>query len=369
MLLAACGQSPAPKGSTLEIAVTGLPAGQSATANVTGPGGFDVITRIPGTLNDLPAGSYTLTPSPVTVSGTTFSALARTATVPESGTVALDYQPNSGALQITITGNVAGVPADVLVTGPEGYSNEVTATTTLEGLAPGEYQLLARRSGAGKNGRISNSSTTVQVMSDVTATSAVIYRVPTVLFFSDWVETADAIRPLLPSEGFVVTEYALANRASAEAELINGTHDLAIWVLSDKKELTPKSSVAAHLQSGGRFLYYTWHPDPDVAALLDSSFTGSTNSTEVLAADASLSAGIALPLELGDPLASIFSMDLEPSENGTSLCTYAAPSNGSCAVLGNGGRSLHLGFTPETAIASPTDGQRFWKNAIELVLK
>ena len=52
-----------------------------------------------------------------------------------------DPAPTTGSLAIEISGLPDGVPASVLVVGPNQFQRPVTATTTLSELAPGEYQV------------------------------------------------------------------------------------------------------------------------------------------------------------------------------------------------------------------------------------
>ena len=52
-------------------------------------------------------------------------------------------QPGTGALVVTVSGLPTGTSASVTITGPGGYSNTVTHTSTLSNLRPGSYQLTA----------------------------------------------------------------------------------------------------------------------------------------------------------------------------------------------------------------------------------
>jgi len=54
-----------------------------------------------------------------------------------------DPAPPTGSLSIAITGLPAGVTAAVQVSGPGGYTQSVTASRVLAGLAPGSYTLTA----------------------------------------------------------------------------------------------------------------------------------------------------------------------------------------------------------------------------------
>lgn len=48
-------------------------------------------------------------------------------------------KPTTGSLVVTVNGLPTAAPAAVRVTGPSAFSQQVSATTTLEGLPPGEY--------------------------------------------------------------------------------------------------------------------------------------------------------------------------------------------------------------------------------------
>ncbi|MFL5578317.1 MAG: hypothetical protein ACJ79S_20375 [Gemmatimonadaceae bacterium] len=58
--------------------------------------------------------------------------------------------PATGALAITVAGLPAAAPAAVVVTGPSGYTAQVTATGTLSSLAPGSYRVAASEVDAGE---------------------------------------------------------------------------------------------------------------------------------------------------------------------------------------------------------------------------
>ena len=53
--------------------------------------------------------------------------------------------PTAGTLQVIITGLPNGAAADVTVTGPGGFNQHLTASTTLADLPPGDYTVSANR--------------------------------------------------------------------------------------------------------------------------------------------------------------------------------------------------------------------------------
>ncbi len=155
VLLTACGGSggptesppppPAPTTGTLQVEVQGLPSGTGAALQVSGPGGFSRALSAAATLTDLAVGSYVVSAS--AVSGPAFgfapSAASVNATVAagHTATATISYQASSGALQLTLSGLPTDVSAQVAVTGPGAFAQQVTAGTLLKNLVPGAYQI------------------------------------------------------------------------------------------------------------------------------------------------------------------------------------------------------------------------------------
>ena len=121
--------------------VVATPNGGSALPSVkTNASGVYTVSNVPvangtGTvaLSTLP--SNCTTPSPTAYSGLTSS---HGATV----NITVTCTPTTGGLTVTVVAQ-PGVPVSVHVAGPGGYSQTVTATQTLTGLAPGSYTLTA----------------------------------------------------------------------------------------------------------------------------------------------------------------------------------------------------------------------------------
>lgn len=149
LLLAACGggsttTDPTPTTGTLAVQVSGL-AGATASIQVSGPGGF---ARTLSSTTSFPAvetGSYTVTaPNAASTSYDYHPALSTQTvevTASNTTTATVSYAATSGALTLSIGGLPSGKSADVTVNGPAGYVTHVSATGTLNRLAPGQYTL------------------------------------------------------------------------------------------------------------------------------------------------------------------------------------------------------------------------------------
>jgi len=136
---------------SLSVTIDGLPGGVDADVRVTGPGGFDQALTSTTTLTGLEPGSYTVTASEVDDDGDAYGAsvAGSPATVPAGGSAAalVTYtflDPGSvGSLAVTISGLPSGVDADVSVTGPVGFAQNLTESATLSGLTVGNYEVTA----------------------------------------------------------------------------------------------------------------------------------------------------------------------------------------------------------------------------------
>ena len=155
LALAACAGAPTPPDDdddpgALAVLVSGLPAGAAAAVTVSGPSGFADAITASETYAGLTPGSYAVAAASVAFEGVTFAAAVSgsPADVPAGGwaTATVAYAATStapGSLAVTIDGLPGGVDGDVRVTGPDGFDQTLTATTTLTALEPGTYTVAA----------------------------------------------------------------------------------------------------------------------------------------------------------------------------------------------------------------------------------
>lgn len=141
-LLAVVEYLPVP--GQLEVSVAGLPAGAQAALDVIDAEGE--VTRLPANaqLDAMEPGDYTLTPADVSAGGTLYSATSQTFSVTSEQTTSLTvtYEAGLASLTLTIEGT-GGIEADVTLSGPNGFSQQLTESTTLNALEPGDYTLTA----------------------------------------------------------------------------------------------------------------------------------------------------------------------------------------------------------------------------------
>lgn len=138
---------------SIAVDVTGLPQGTAGSININGPGGFSRQLSEPATISGLMPGTYEVSASSVSEStGHVYSPvpLAQVVSIIASETprsVTAHYNLATGALEVGITGLPGQANADVTVTGPAGFSRTIAASTTLIGLFPGNYTVVAQTVG------------------------------------------------------------------------------------------------------------------------------------------------------------------------------------------------------------------------------
>ena len=133
----------------ISLTISGLPTGVSPAITLVGPNGYTRQLTESGVIANLAPGSYTLsTGSAQAADGHVYSAspVSQGLTIQASETpktITVNYRLATGALDVSVTGLPAGANASVSVTGPNGYSRNVTGSVSLTGLFPGTYLVSA----------------------------------------------------------------------------------------------------------------------------------------------------------------------------------------------------------------------------------
>ena len=164
---------------SITLNVSGLPPGAPAAVNVSGPGGYYQTVTQSVTLASLTPGSYSIINGSVGSGGHTYSPVPLSQTVnilatATPRTVNATYTIATGALEVTVTGLPAQQNASVTVSGPGGYNAVLTATTTLLGLVPGTYAVLASNVAAGVPYGPTQASQSVDVAASLTPARATV---------------------------------------------------------------------------------------------------------------------------------------------------------------------------------------------------
>jgi hypothetical protein len=141
--------SPSSLGS-LNLSVQGL-TGIGANITVTGPNSFSQSVKASDKLQELAAGTYTVTARDVVQGSDSYLPDKRQQSpevkAGETASIIVTYSkqnPSSGSLEVTVNGLPSGTNADVTITGPNGFSQSVTTSSVLSNLTPSDYQLTAK---------------------------------------------------------------------------------------------------------------------------------------------------------------------------------------------------------------------------------
>jgi hypothetical protein len=171
----------APLPAVVGISVGGLPTGATPALSLTAPSG--AVTTPTGSTVISPAatGRWRLNSSVVQNGGHSYtpSPAAYDQTVLAGDTLAfpVQYALSTGAIAVSVGGLPTGTNGNVTVTGPNGFSQAVTATSTLTNLAPGTYTVTAAAvSASGVSFAPSPATRTVTVTASLVAQpAAVVY--------------------------------------------------------------------------------------------------------------------------------------------------------------------------------------------------
>lgn len=130
----------------LDLAISGLPAGNPAVVTVTGPNNYSHITTATETLVKLAPGSYVIAAAAVTIAGDAYAAPTANRTIDITATqtpyaVAVPYVITTGRLLVKANGLPNGATPTFQITGPNGFNQTAVVDQVLSGLAPGMYTI------------------------------------------------------------------------------------------------------------------------------------------------------------------------------------------------------------------------------------
>ncbi len=166
--------------ATLTVSVSGVPSGASGAITVTGPGGYSQSLTSSQTLTGLTPGTYTVAAASFDRNGYTYAGTPTNAVAAlAAGDIvsrSVVYAASTARLSITVGGLPGSVNGQLTVTGPGGYSSDVSSTTTLSALTPGAYTISAGSVTSGSTlYSPSSSSQAVTLTAGATASRTVTY--------------------------------------------------------------------------------------------------------------------------------------------------------------------------------------------------
>jgi hypothetical protein len=219
----------------IAVSITGLPAGVDGSVRVVRAPAFAQTLSGSATLSKLLPGTYTVTADTVEDGGTDYPGTPRTQTVSVSASytpvpAVVSYGPQPGSLLVTVNGLPPAIPANVTVTGPGGFNQVVTSTTTLLPLESGTYTIAAAAASSGGDvfnpaptTQQANVSTGAQAQATVTYASANGETLNLSIgrfYITQSVQRPDNSVPLVTGRPALVRVFVVANEAnSAQPEV------------------------------------------------------------------------------------------------------------------------------------------------------
>jgi hypothetical protein len=132
----------------LQINIQGLPQGSSASVTVSGPGNYSQTLTEETVLDNLAPGTYQIAAQHV-VAGSVFTPTPLTQQSQVSAGIQpaianITYISAGTSLSVQIAGLPSSLPASVTLTGPNGYSKQISGSEVISSLAAGSYTLAAQ---------------------------------------------------------------------------------------------------------------------------------------------------------------------------------------------------------------------------------
>jgi hypothetical protein len=133
---------------SLQVNITGLPQGAAAAITITGPGSYSHSITAETVIDNLVPGSYTVTASNVSAGSALFApALPTQQVVVQAGQqpagASVFYTSTGTSINVQITGLPGHIGGAVTVSGPNGYTRQLTASEVLTSLVAGTYAVTA----------------------------------------------------------------------------------------------------------------------------------------------------------------------------------------------------------------------------------
>lgn len=276
--------------STINVTVGGLPAGVAAAVSVSGPSGYSRVLTASTSLTGLVNGQYTITATNITSGGSVYAPSPATQQVSvrkgSTATVTVSYAavPTTGALKVTVT-PVEATPAAVTVSGPNAYSQAVTATTTLSSLAPGTYTVAAATFTAPTGVTYTPSATSQSASVTAGATAGV-----TVTYQATTVPPAPGFNMQVLGMYLTQSVQTLAN----SVDLVTGRDGvLRIFALANATN-TVQAAVRARVYSNGQLVATYTAPAPAASVPTSLNEASATASWNIKIPGALIAPGLAI---------------------------------------------------------------------------
>jgi uncharacterized protein (TIGR03437 family) len=193
------------------------------------------------------------------------------------------------------------------------------------------------------------------------------YTPSNILFWADYFIGTNYYAPAFVLRGDTVT--TASGSSDFVSKLSSGTWGTVVVSVNDNEYPAISTPIANYISAGGRVVFNDWYVDAIIDTATQATAGSPTNQTIATINAAGLSNGLgnsvsSNPFTLTNSHWGTFSQSLTPIAPAVSRCDFAV---GSCAVFGNSGRTMRLGFIPDTLPAE--DAARILANSIEALVQ
>lgn len=185
-----------------------------------------------------------------------------------------------------------------------------------------------------------------------------------VLYYFDSYSGTDYWVQAFATRGDTVT--TAVDASDLVTQLAGGPWDfVVISENNNNHSATWATPIADYITAGGKVVLNDWYPNAIIDAATEVTDLNNDNQTvatiNALGIATGLANGVAInPFTLTNAGWGVFSQALQPTGSAESRCDFPI---GSCAVFGNSGRTMRLGFIPDGLPAA--DGAQILANAAQ----
>jgi hypothetical protein len=176
--------------------------------------------------------------------------------------------------------------------------------------------------------------------------------------YVDYAIENDFVLAGLANLGYTV--YVATSWADFNAKLVSGNYGLAVGFNQNSGNGISGQAVQTFIAAGGCIIYTDWIEDNGIAGIFEANYNSNDNLSPMTITDAGLAGGVTNPVALSNPGWGIWSMGMTAIGGGQVLATF--PGGHAAVVLGNGGKSVILGYLSDTPLFA--DRQQLFENVV-----
>jgi hypothetical protein len=191
-----------------------------------------------------------------------------------------------------------------------------------------------------------------------------------VLYYADYVPEAE-------TDNILAGLQALAAEGLIGLTVVESRPDLMAGLADDPDVVVHFNQTTVHMNdawtqlvdwvaAGNRLILADWEQNATMLAALEAVPANGGNGGGLLFSDDRLTEGVQQPMPLSSESWWSYTLPLEPTGDGESVCAFENGNGSSCMVLGNEGRTAAVGFLAD--VMSASDGRNLIRNLLRVLM-